>query len=199
MNGTSEWLVLAIALITASAAILAAIIAARTANTRQQEQLDHDTKRQQEQLDHDTKRQEKELAHDRDTRHRDDLIGLIDSATDAINRLLRAHERIEAAWRAGMDPGGERATAILEQRIDVIEAVRYERDRLETRFGGDAAISRAYNAAMEALDAYGDVIEPFLDRKEFDPDDPDLREVGTKAFAARGAFHHEARKDLAAL
>lgn len=60
-------------LLIAGAAVIAALVARRTANERQQEQLAHDTERQKEQLAHDTERQERQLSHDRAMRDRDYL------------------------------------------------------------------------------------------------------------------------------
>lgn len=83
-------------LLIASAAVIAALVARKTANERQAEQLAHDTKRQKEQLAHDTERQERQLAHDRDMRDRDYLF----------RTVSRAYEHLEEAKRAVIRVGG---------------------------------------------------------------------------------------------
>lgn len=74
----------------AGAAVVAALVARRTANERQAEQLRHDTERQQEQLEHDSERQERQLAHDRQVRDREYLFRTVSAAFECLERAKRA-------------------------------------------------------------------------------------------------------------
>src|SRR4051794_15183673 len=77
-------------LLIAGAAVLAALVARKTANERQAEQLAHDSERQREQLRHDSARQKRQLQHDREMRQREHARGALDSAIEEVRETLDA-------------------------------------------------------------------------------------------------------------
>lgn len=117
--GVSDGLTIALSvfgpLLIASAAVIAALVARRTANERQAEQLLHDTERQREQLDHDTQRQERKLAHDRDLRDREYLF----------RTVIRGLGHLEEAEQAVIHVSGL-VGSLESTRSDLIKARQQE-------------------------------------------------------------------------
>jgi hypothetical protein len=72
-------------LFVALVAAYAARLAAKTANDRQREQLEHSVNRQREQLAHDSERQAEELEHDREMRKQEHARGALDSAIELVS------------------------------------------------------------------------------------------------------------------
>lgn len=117
------FLALAGPLLIASAAITAAVIARKTANERQQEQLAHDTLRQ-----------ERALAHDREMRDRDFLRQTVSSAlenaiqaTESISELhakvSKISERRRAAGAFAEDDKSEEHAAAWKALNDAMDEV----------------------------------------------------------------------------
>jgi hypothetical protein len=122
----------------AATAIVAAWIAARTANRRQQEQLSHDLELQKAQLVHDRELQGAQLAYDREQRNRQHVRDTIDSAV----RGLYAAMRQSAEYQGLILTGDEKRD----------EYRRIADDEALSDAKRDAAIS-GYKEAMDAVGA----------------------------------------------
>lgn len=119
-------------------AIVAAWIAARTANHRQQEQLLHDRELQEAQLAYDRELQGEQLAYDREQRNRQHVRDTIDSAVRGLYTAMRQLAEYQVLILTGDEKrDGYRRTADDEAAPDA--------DR-------DAAI-RDYEEAMNAVGA----------------------------------------------
>jgi len=82
-------------------AIVAAWIAARTANRRQQEQLSHDRELQKAQLSHDRELQMAQLAYDREQRNRQHVRDAIDSAVRSLYAAVKQLAEYQALILTG--------------------------------------------------------------------------------------------------
>jgi hypothetical protein len=121
----------------AATAIVAAWIAARTANRRQQQQLSHDLELQKAQLVHDRELQGAQLAYDREQRNRQHVRETIDSAV----RGLYAAMRQSAEYQGLILTGDEKRDEY--RRIADDEAL------------SDAKRDAAIHGYKEAMDAVG--------------------------------------------
>ncbi|HWM64048.1 MAG TPA: hypothetical protein VNP96_08705 [Solirubrobacterales bacterium] len=133
----------------AATAIVAAWIAARTANRRQQEQLSHDRELQKAQLVHDRELQEAQLAYDRELhvaqlaydreqRNRQHVRDTIDSAVRSLDAAMRQLAEYQGLILAGDEKRDEYRRNADDEALSDAER--------------DAAI-RGYEEAMNAVGA----------------------------------------------
>jgi hypothetical protein len=160
------WVLVAIAAITAGAAIVAAVIAAKTAASRQRRQLEHDHQRHQQQLEHDLARQERQLEHDlrrqnAELRHERELQELEDRRRvldDAAEFLIVYRERVAKGLRP-LSQGLPEASHLEDDDLPVLAT--YSRDdalkfrqlqaRLSLRFGIDHEVTEAFLDAKDEI------------------------------------------------
>lgn len=164
-------------LFVASAAAIAAWLAARFAHTRQKEQLAHDSDRQKEQLAHDRDRQKEQLAHDRELRAidhgRDVLDRVFEGAIKAIRTSVvlestikvreggrnEAKDRVDAAGQSEPDQAAlallnetnERFKKVIEASHQSLIEMRLETWRLRIRFGRNGEIAKAHKSLVDSL------------------------------------------------
>lgn len=119
-------------------AIVAAWIAARTANRRQQEQLSHDRELQQAQLVHDRELQVAQLAYDREQRNRQHVRDTIDSSVRGLYAAARQSAEYQGLILTGDEKRDEYRRMIDDEALSDVER--------------DAAV-RDYEAAMDAVGA----------------------------------------------
>jgi len=115
-------------LIVAGVAGFAAWLAARTANERQREQLDHDAERRREQLKHDREMRDRDFARQTLSSSLENLLDVIRSVTDLVpgaNRVARLHdkERESGAKVSGLDPKGEGYRSAEESHLETLQAL----------------------------------------------------------------------------
>jgi len=166
-------------LLIASAAALAAWLAARYARLRQEAQLEHDSARQEKQLEHDSARQEKQLEHDRVLKKSDRARETIDSAisvaivtwraTTAYRTAIQVREPARqdalAVLASGQASPQEKASAetkltrirdILHDRLDNSHSatmeLRFEFWRIRVRLGSEHQIVACYRELADASD-----------------------------------------------
>ncbi len=170
-GGSAWWHELVGPFLLAVTAILAAIIAAKTANKRQGEQLAHDRGLQADRLLHDRKLQASQLAYDREQRNREHVRDRIDSAVLMVDQAVRAYTEFQreiryvAAHRSELqaiaaNPNGEaeeheNVASLLQEKIDALRDVNVrartlsaelvsEGVRLSLRLGTNSSIFKAH-------------------------------------------------------
>jgi hypothetical protein len=136
----------------AIAAIIVAVVTAKTTNKRQERQLSAAAERDQRQLDAREAEQTKQLAHDRGLADLADLRALLDKAASA---LFKAHPAELVSLR--LSSGARR----LDQK-QMIEAATDRLDELQTRLsvrlGARDEVTLLYGNAIQALRAIADQI-----------------------------------------
>lgn len=125
----------------AATAIVAAWIAARTANRRQQEQLSHDLELQKAQLAHDRELQGAQLAYDREQRNRQHVRDTIDSAVRGLYASMRQSAEYQGLILTGDEKRGDRRAALQALRWFAArrEARRAPGRRRSTQLGANHA------------------------------------------------------------
>jgi hypothetical protein len=142
-------------------ALVLALLAAETADTRQQRQIDADADRQTRALEAERERHIATLAHDRELADVADLRGLLDEAAAVLHRADHAAFALaEAHAKEGPDVDADRIQRLATEvyALDALEP------RLVVRLGGSSDVTRAFaDATTAALNTVQSV------RKKADP------------------------------
>ncbi len=191
-------------------AILAAGIAARTANERQAAQLAHDRELQKVQL-----------AHDREQRNRQHVRDSVDDAVHSVDAALRLMFEYEALIMVGdpqrterrnvLDDGGASSNA----KADALRALKEETDeihaqsqavydanidltsenlRLSLRLGKDHAIVKSQQALRDVYATRHDTLEPLYKRPLTDKDREEIHSASKSTEAIFYSFFEDCRK-----
>ncbi len=179
-GGSSWWHELIGPFLLAVTAILAAVIAAKTANKRQGEQLLHDRNLQADRLAHDRKLQAGQLAYDREQHNREHVRDRIDSAVLMVDQAVRTYTEYQreirhvAALRSTLqavadNPSAkaeeyEEADSLLQDQIGDLRDVKIraqtlsaelvsEGVRLSLRLGTNSSIFEAHKSFRQNYSA----------------------------------------------
>jgi hypothetical protein len=171
-GGTDPWLVVGVALIAATAALLGAVIAARTASTRQKEQLAHEERRQTKALSaekerHDAtlsaehQRHEATLRHEERQQDLEEMRRVLDDTLEAIAQVDAAKEVALRTWHALCDqanePAGPHVGQELTDQLYVMHAatnrVAIHVNRLALRIGDDHDATKAVSDVTRSMRA----------------------------------------------
>jgi hypothetical protein len=177
-------------------AIIAAIIAARTANRRQAAQLAHDRELQ-------SKLQTERLAYDREQRNRQHIRDTIDDALRGVDDAIRTIAEFEARivvedgqrsarrkivdGEAAASPAQlEEATQALRAEIDALDAdsvavadmlikLAFQNTRLAIRLGGNHAITTGLQELRQSYSARNSALQGLYKRSLTDKDRLDAK------------------------
>jgi hypothetical protein len=148
------------------AALIVALITAKTTNSRQERQLRAEADRQERQLRAEAERQQRELherageqarqlAHDRELADLDDLRGLLDEATLVLDRAAAVCTKATAGFGALARHTGEERHKRSNRIEEMLDDARHQMDpplaRLQVRVGSDDDIVESFNRASVAL------------------------------------------------
>ena len=194
----------------AATAIVAAWIAARTANHRQQEQLTHDRELQKVQL-----------AYDREQRNRQHVRDAVDDAVRSVDAALRFMFEYEALIMVGdpqrterrnvVDDGGASSNATadalraLKEETDEIHAqsqavydanidLTSENLRLSLRLGKDHAIVKSQQALRDVYATRHSTLEPLYKRPLTDKDREEIHSASKSTEAIFYSFFEDCRR-----
>lgn len=179
-GGTDPWLVVGVALIAATAALLGAVIAARTAGTRQKEQLAHEERRQTKALDAEQERHDATLAAEQDRleatleaerqrhaaqlRHQErqqdleELRRVFDRMMEELHSCFEAQAEAWEIWKTiRAEPDSSEHAATLSEAIERLKQAR-ERlasgaHRLAFRLGQDHEVYDVMGKILNRIDA----------------------------------------------
>jgi hypothetical protein len=196
-------------------AILAAIIAARTANRRQAAQLQHDRELQSE-------LQSERLAYDREQRDRQHIRDTIDEALRGVDAAIRTLAEYEAKIVVGDDQRSERRRALngedkaspmqlteavkklQEETADIHTSSQATYDaaidltsmnlRLGVRLGKDHPIVKSHQAFRDVYSTRSESLRPLPNRPLTDDDQTQIRSAVDSTNAILTAFFSECRK-----
>jgi hypothetical protein len=172
-GGTNPWLVVGVALIAATAALLGAIIAARTAATRQKEQLANEQRRQSEALVAEGKRLDKQLAAEnerhhetlaleRETRELEELRKVVDVAAETLTAATEKVIEAFKVWSALSPDSGPSEQATVGTRGDearhAVVAANRSWYRVTLRLGAEHPLARTMDDIVTALSDLGMLI-----------------------------------------
>jgi hypothetical protein len=181
-------------LLIAGAAVIAALVARRTANERQAEQLAHDSERQREQLRHDSSRQERQLQHDREMRQKEHARGAVDSVIEEVQETLDTlidlefeakkceEKRRKAPSQSTADTSALRKSrkAFTGKMLEFHGAIA----RVMVRLGAVRDIPDKLGALFEAWDDLGKSLFTAIDTNRSDKELGEFEEKKEKAGAA---------------
>lgn len=194
----------------AAIAIAAAWIAARTANHRQQEQLNHDRELQKEQL-----------AYDREQRNRQHVRDAVDDSVRSVDAALRLMFEYEALILIGDDQRTERrsvldggpasptvkaeALSALKEEMDEIHAksqavydanidLTSENLRLSLRLGKDHQIAKSQQALRDVYSTRHSTLEPMYKRPLTAKDREAIRSASKSTQAIFNSFYQDCRR-----
>lgn len=209
-GGQPWWQELVGPVLLAATAIVAAAIAARTANTRQGQQLAHDRELQKEQL-----------AYDREQRNRQHVRDAVDDSVRGIDAALRVMfeyeglivvgdnqrtERRSVLGGDGMRPTVEAvALSALKEETDEIQAksqavydaaidLNSENLRLSLRLGKDHQIVRSQQALRDVYSERHSLLKPLHKRPLTDKDREQIRSVSKSTAEAFSSFFQDCRR-----
>jgi hypothetical protein len=144
-----EWIKALVApVLTFSALITAAVIAAKTAKNRQGRQLGHDSERLRQQLDHDSARLRTQLEHDRQVADLNAVREIVEEGAILLHRV--AYE---------LDPVKQNLESNAKDAVVALGPLGRDSDalveRMKVRLGPDHDVARAFEHAIGAmLDAF---------------------------------------------
>lgn len=209
VGGDPWWQGLVGPVLLAGTAIIAAWIAASTANKRQAEQLRHDRELQAGQL-----------AYDREQRNRQHVRSAVDDAVCSLDAAMRtgfeyeARVLVDAEGRAGLrgtaeDEGVDfvertRAMTSLEERLtELSSASQAARDsaidlisenlRLTLRLGSDHSIVKSHMAIHDAFTARIDLLQPMQRREVTEEDRKEVQSQSTANAVIVSSFFDDCR------
>lgn len=204
-------------------AIAAAWIAARTANHRQQQQLEEDGRLHAKQLAHDRELQKAQLAYDREQRDRMDVRVVIDDAIKGVDEALRgiaeyvaavqvddetreAHRQMLAAEQVGSQQALREMQALKGETDELHQLSQGLYDtsidltssglRLALRLGSDHKIVKAHDAFGAAISEYHEALKPLHHRAITDEDRGLIEAAEQRAGLAVTAVFSECREWL---
>lgn len=143
------------------------------------------------------RRQRRELQHDRDMRVREDLVQVVDDATQALVRSRRGTESLHTLWKTGQPVEGPNSEAVMTARQQSVEGTRYARSRLATRFGEDSPIVDAYMQALTDVDAYAHSLAGFVETADYAAHVAAITKARLQATQTQTDFFAVARSTLA--
>jgi len=209
-GGKPLWQELAGPALLAVTAILAAAIAARTANARQGQQLAHDRELQAEQL-----------AYDREQRNRQHVRDAVDDSVRSVDSALRLMFEYEAVILIGDDQRTERRSVLDDDgapppvKAEALSALKEETDeihaqsqavydatidlssenlRLSLRLGKDHQIVKSQQALRDVYSTRHSTLEPLYKRPLTDKDREEIRSASKSTEAIFNSFFQDCRK-----
>jgi hypothetical protein len=209
-DGKPLWQELVGAVLLAVTAILAAAIAARTANTRQGQQLAHDRELQAEQL-----------AYDREQRNRQHVRDAVDDAVRSVDAALRFMFEYEALIMVGDAQRMERLRVLGDDgaspvvKADALGALKEETDeihaqsqavydanidltsenlRLSLRLGKDHRIVKSQQALRDVYATRHNTLEPLYKRPLTDKDREEIHAASKSTEAIFYSFFEDCRR-----
>jgi len=196
-------------------ALLVAIIAALTAQRRQDAALDHDRRmrvrdqeaaqrRQEAALEHDRRmrvrdqeaalqREEAALAHDRKMRIREESIEALDAALTASFAWVGRLVRLESYWKERRDLDDPEVKALAVETNASIQAMYAAGARLDLRFGENSAISQAFEQMLNTARSLAQALQPYAARASFVDHAETVSETERQANDALKKFVEEAK------
>jgi hypothetical protein len=154
-DNDDPWLVVGVALIAATAALLGAVIAARTAAARQKQQHAHDERRLKDQLAAEAERLAEQLANDRTLRDLDEMRRQLSSAmakaTQLVNPVTRVHS---LKWKDGQSTSNEKdALSSITQNVrESLADLRRDTLALLLLIGNDEDVVGKFRATFAAIE-----------------------------------------------
>lgn len=152
VSTTDPWLVIGVAAITATAVLIAAIIAAISAGRRQKRELGHAVERQKRDLDESADRQKRELSHDRELAALDDRRAVLDEAAQLLLGMSRDVEK----FRPSMDEIGYEFPTDLDKAM---AETRNVEARLIIRLGIDHVATEAFREVVRVVNDTRSLVE----------------------------------------
>lgn len=135
----------------AATAIVAAWIAARTANHRQQKQLSHDRELKKAQLVHDRELQVAQFAYDREQRNRQHVRDTIDSAVRGLYAAVRQSAEYQGLILTGDEKRDEYRRIIDDETLSDAERDAAVRDYKEAMDTIGAATIKGFEISTELM------------------------------------------------